>query len=123
MISIIAAFNERLLLGSGMSVSPLRNDANSSSPGIKSLREAARHVDNERDFKEYILSHLSKANSGSSTIRYERHPVRRILSTEKSRTNVSRLLSDPAVIPKDIRLVLIWLLRQHLRLQHKCLRR
>ncbi|EEP75619.1 hypothetical protein UREG_00465 [Uncinocarpus reesii 1704] len=70
-----ASFSERLLLGSGLSVSPLRHQANDNAPVPKSLREAARQVDNERDFKDYILSHASKANSSSTTIRYERHPT------------------------------------------------
>ncbi|EFW18488.1 hypothetical protein D8B26_005261 [Coccidioides posadasii str. Silveira] len=74
-IQKFAAFSERLLLGSGLSVSPLKNEVNGNTAAPKSLRDAARQVDNERDFKDYILSHSSKVSSNATTIRYERHPT------------------------------------------------
>ena len=67
-----ASFNERLLLGNGLCVTPLRSQQE---PVKRSLREVVSSIDNERDFNNYVSSFASKvANTGD--IKYERHPVR-----------------------------------------------
>ncbi|EEH23552.2 hypothetical protein PABG_05763 [Paracoccidioides brasiliensis Pb03] len=70
-----ATFTEKLLLGNGLCVSPLRNIPPVSGAEFKSLRDVAYEVDNEGDFKSYVLSHASKIASGVTEIRYERHPT------------------------------------------------
>lgn len=70
-----ATFNEKLLLGQGLCVSPIKTDG-SSSIAPKSLAEVVRQVDNEKDLHEYILSH--ERNEGavaSDEVKYEPHPV------------------------------------------------
>ncbi|KAL2219138.1 GTPase activating protein [Thermoascus aurantiacus ATCC 26904] len=72
-----ATFNEKLLLGSGLCVSPLKNGQSNGTVGPKSLREVVQQVDNQKDFNDYVLSHLS--NPGvmcSAEVKYERHPGR-----------------------------------------------
>ncbi|KAL9108732.1 MAG: hypothetical protein Q9227_006528 [Pyrenula ochraceoflavens] len=84
-----AMLNERLLLGNGLCVSPLKNQANGVVSQNKSLREVAQQVDNEKDFKDYILSFSGKAGSRPSEIKYEKHPA---LSTPKQ--------APPPVLPQ-----------------------
>jgi hypothetical protein len=68
-----ASFNEKLLLGNGLAVSPLtEGDAPSSQ---KSLRELVIEIDNEKDFNNYISSHISKVPPTLSEIKYEKHPT------------------------------------------------
>lgn len=71
-----ANLNEKLSLGNGLCISPLKGQVNGAMSEIKSLREVAQQVDNERDFKDYILSFSSKAASRTSDIKYEKNPVR-----------------------------------------------
>lgn len=68
----IASFNEKLLLGTGLCVSPLGDGA----AGPKSLREVVHQIDNQKDFNDYVLSH--SGNPGAVTApeaKYEPHPV------------------------------------------------
>ncbi|KAL4894179.1 hypothetical protein BDV59DRAFT_15417 [Aspergillus ambiguus] len=68
-----ATFNEKLLVGQGLTISPLKDGATS---GPRSLYEAVHHVDNQKDFHDYILSHESNPNAVSSEqIQYQRHPT------------------------------------------------
>lgn len=68
-----ASFNEKLLLGNGLAVSPLTGgDAPSSQ---KSLRELVMEIDNEKDFNSYISSHSGKVPPSLSEIKYEKHPT------------------------------------------------
>ncbi|KAI1910774.1 Rho GTPase-activating protein [Ophidiomyces ophidiicola] len=98
-----ASFSEKLLLGTGLSVSPLRNNGAGDAPIPKSLRDAARQVDNERDFKDYIMSHSSKANSNSNLIKYERHPTLITPQTQNASAHPKRqslsIHSTPAIPP------------------------
>ncbi|KAJ5395512.1 uncharacterized protein N7487_009815 [Penicillium crustosum] len=67
-----ATFNEKLLLGQGLCVSPLKTDAS----GPKSLAEVIRQVDNQRDLHEFILSHEGNPGAvASEQVKYERHPT------------------------------------------------
>ncbi|KAJ5397135.1 hypothetical protein N7509_005248 [Penicillium cosmopolitanum] len=70
-----ATFNEKLLLGQGLCVSPMKTDG-ASSIAPKSLAEVVRQVDNEKDLHEYILSH--EGNEGAvagDEVKYEPHPT------------------------------------------------
>ncbi|KAJ9286303.1 hypothetical protein DTO021C3_6196 [Paecilomyces variotii] len=67
-----ASFNEKLLLGTGLCVSPLKDAA----AGPKSLREVIHQIDNQKDFNDYVLSH--SGNPGAVTapeVKYEPHPT------------------------------------------------
>ncbi|OAX83031.1 hypothetical protein ACJ72_02614 [Emergomyces africanus] len=70
-----ATFTEKLLLGKGLCVSPFKDNPNANAPAFKSLRDVASQVDNEKDFKTYVLGHASKVASGSTEVKYEKHPV------------------------------------------------
>jgi Rho GTPase-activating protein RGD1 len=71
-LSKYAALSEKMLLGNGLCVSPLRSQAAGAS---KSLREIVQNVDNQRDFHDYILSFSAKAGSRQPDIKYEKHPA------------------------------------------------
>lgn len=72
-----AAFSEKLLLGSGLSVSPMKTGTgqNENGPMYRSLRVASQQVDNEKDFRQFVLSYSSKVGPEATPIKYERHPV------------------------------------------------
>ncbi|KAF3482324.1 uncharacterized protein GIQ15_05083 [Arthroderma uncinatum] len=65
----LASFNEKLLLGSGLAVSPMKTG--NATPD--SLREAARRIDNERDFRDFVISQAGKVPDTKPTPKYERH--------------------------------------------------
>ncbi|KAJ5116403.1 hypothetical protein N7456_000751 [Penicillium angulare] len=70
-----ATFNEKLLLGQGLCVSPIKGESNGS-VASKSLAEVIRQVDNQKDLHDFILSH--EGNPGAlagDEIKYERHPT------------------------------------------------
>ncbi|KAJ5110920.1 hypothetical protein N7532_001455 [Penicillium argentinense] len=70
-----ATFSEKLLLGQGLCISPMKTDG-SESLAPKSLAEVVRQVDNQKDLHEYILSH--EGNPGAvagEEVQYQRHPV------------------------------------------------
>ncbi|KAL6233551.1 hypothetical protein BDW75DRAFT_251934 [Aspergillus navahoensis] len=67
-------FNEKLLLGQGLSISPLKEPGEAATP--KSLREVIQQIDNQKDYHDYVLSH--EFNPGAVTseqIQYHRHPT------------------------------------------------
>ncbi|KAL2009178.1 hypothetical protein VTN00DRAFT_7372 [Thermoascus crustaceus] len=71
-----ATFNEKLLLGKGLCVSPLKNGQSNGAVGPKSLREVIQQIDNQKDLNDYVLSHSSNPGvTSSAEIRYERHPT------------------------------------------------
>ncbi|KAJ5463484.1 hypothetical protein N7475_008428 [Penicillium sp. IBT 31633x] len=71
-----ATFNEKLLLGQGLCINPLKTDANNGSFGPKSLAEVVRQVDNQKDLHEFILSHEGNPGAvASEQVKYERHPT------------------------------------------------
>ncbi|KAL4799403.1 hypothetical protein BDV19DRAFT_355026 [Aspergillus venezuelensis] len=66
-------FNEKLLLGQGLSISPLKDEIVGTP---KSLREVIQQIDNQKDYHDYVLSH--EHNPGAITseqIQYHRHPT------------------------------------------------
>ncbi|TKA76017.1 hypothetical protein B0A49_02927 [Cryomyces minteri] len=68
-----AAFNEKLLLGNGVLVSPIKKE--SDVPEQQSLRDMVSSIDNEKDLQNYITSFTPKVPARSKTIKYERHPT------------------------------------------------
>lgn len=70
-----ATFSEKLLLGQGLCISPMKTDGpNATAP--KSLAEVVRQVDNQKDLHEFILSH--EGNPGAvagEEVKYEPHPT------------------------------------------------
>ncbi|CAG8022584.1 unnamed protein product [Penicillium olsonii] len=69
-----ATFSEKLLLGQGLCVSPMKTDDGSVGP--KSLAQVVRQVDNQKDLHEFILSHEGNPGAiASEQIQYARHPV------------------------------------------------
>lgn len=73
MLTLSASFNERLLLGNGLCVSPLKGPGGDQ--GTWSLRDVVFQIDNSRDLNNYISGFASKVGSAGD-IKYERHPVR-----------------------------------------------
>lgn len=65
-----ATLTERLLLGNGLCISPLKNQT----APTRSLREVVQSVDNEKDFNDHVLSFSAKAYQRNPEIRYEKHP-------------------------------------------------
>ena len=70
-----ASFNEKLLLGNGLCVSPLKGQINIEAPQNRSMRDIVYEIDNGRDFNDYVASFAAKVGSKHGNIRYERHPV------------------------------------------------
>ncbi|KAG5292412.1 GTPase activating protein [Histoplasma ohiense] len=93
-IQKFATFTEKLMLGNGLCVSPLKNGVNSDAAGFKSLREVAAQVDDEKDFKNFILSHASKIGSGSAGVKYEKHPT---LATPPPQPTPLQTLNQPGI--------------------------
>ena len=69
-----ASFHEKLLLGNGLCISPLKGQ--NSNQGLRSLRDVIQQIHNTRDLDLYVSSFASKAGGKTSDIRYERHPVK-----------------------------------------------
>ncbi|KKA18500.1 Uncharacterized protein T310_7537 [Rasamsonia emersonii CBS 393.64] len=64
-----AAFNEKLLLGQGLCVSPLNS-------GSKSMREVIHQIDSEKDFNDYILSFAGNPGAvAAPEVQYTPHPT------------------------------------------------
>ena len=68
-----ATFNEKLLLGNGLAVSPLTDKESPNAQ--RSLRDVIYDIDNEQDFHSYIGSHKGKIPPRQSEIKYEQHPT------------------------------------------------
>ncbi|KAL8675254.1 MAG: hypothetical protein Q9168_000375 [Polycauliona sp. 1 TL-2023] len=67
-----ASFNEKLLLGNGLCVSPLKGQNNDRSP--RSLRDVVFQIDNTHDLDSYISSFSSRAGQRPTDIKYQPHP-------------------------------------------------
>ena len=68
-----ASFNEKLLLGNGLCVSPLKGQNNDE--GQRSLREILNQIDNAKDLQVYLLSFSGKTGAKAADFKYERNPV------------------------------------------------
>lgn len=69
-----AAQSERLLLGYGLAITPLKGQSPGASQS-KSLRDLASNINNERDFVEYVSGFTNKAGSRANEIKYQKHPA------------------------------------------------
>ncbi|KAK2608664.1 Rho GTPase-activating protein [Conoideocrella luteorostrata] len=69
-----AAFNEKLLLGNGLIVSPFQNQGAEGAGQPRSLRQAVAAIDNEKDTNDYVSSHHSKIQPYTE-VKYERNPI------------------------------------------------
>jgi len=69
-----ASFNEKLLLGNGIALSPLP-PSDPSAPAAHSLRDIVLEIDNKADFDNYLTGHVSKIPVRTSDIKYEQHPT------------------------------------------------
>lgn len=74
---VIATFNEKLLLGNGLVVSPLP-PTDGGAPQ-RSMRDVVLDIDNDKDFQSYILNHTSKIPARTEEIQYKQHPVSFVL--------------------------------------------
>jgi hypothetical protein len=71
-----ASVNEQLLLRNGLCVNPLKGSQTSGPTSeSRSLRDVAHQIDNEGDFRDYIMTFSNKAGTQSPEIKYERHPA------------------------------------------------
>lgn len=68
-----AALNERLVLGNGLCVNPLKTDGTESVPRARSLREITLSIDNERDLHQYVLENQTQMDAKTPEIKYEKH--------------------------------------------------
>ncbi|KIV89369.1 hypothetical protein, variant [Exophiala mesophila] len=69
-----AVQSEKLLLGYGLNITPLKAQSSSGMPVQKSLRELAASIDNEHDFADYVLAFTNQAEARPNEIKYEKHP-------------------------------------------------
>lgn len=66
-----ATFNEKLLLGNGLAVTPLGDGPKSQ----QSMRDLIYGIDNGADFNSFVGGHYSKVPARPSEIKYEQHPT------------------------------------------------
>lgn len=69
-IQKFASFNEKLLLSNGLSISPLKKDAD-----IRSLRDIVAAINNDRDMTDFVVSHHKSVPPRTGEPKYERHTV------------------------------------------------
>lgn len=68
-----SAFNEKLVLGNGLAISPISQEADGPAP--HSMRDMVYAIDNEKDLHSYIINQTSKMPPPHSEIKYEQHPT------------------------------------------------
>ncbi|POR39239.1 RHO GTPase-activating protein RGD1 [Tolypocladium paradoxum] len=69
-----AAFNEKLLLGNGLIVSPFKSPGGENVPQPRSLRHAVAAIDNARDLNEFVAAQHTKVQPNYE-VKYERNPI------------------------------------------------
>ena len=91
-----ATFNEKLLLGNGICVSPLKaNDGpEAATTQQRSLRDAVHSINNEQDLTGYIVSFAGRLGPGHPEPRYEKHHVRLLCEIHTAAWKLTLL--DPA---------------------------
>ncbi|QDS68513.1 hypothetical protein FKW77_010880 [Venturia effusa] len=92
-----ATFNERLLLGNGLLISPL-NDA--SSPAQKSMRELVSEIDNDSDFSSYVRSFSGKIPGRGVDLEYKKHPT--LVRSQPQPVAVQQPYRQPEPAPKPM---------------------
>jgi hypothetical protein len=75
-IQRFANLSEKLMLGFGLCITPMKGQSPipGQPPDSRSLREVASSINNERDFNDYVLGFANKAPSRPSEVKYEQHP-------------------------------------------------
>ncbi|ETI28294.1 hypothetical protein G647_00743 [Cladophialophora carrionii CBS 160.54] len=69
-----ANLSEKLMLGFGLCVTPMKGQPSVPGQPSRSLREAASSISNERDFIDFVLGSSNKAPPRAAEIKYEKHP-------------------------------------------------
>lgn len=69
-----AAFNEKLLLGNGLIVSPFKTPTPENAGQPRSLRHAVGAIDNVKDFNDFVAAQHSKVLPNTE-VKYERNPL------------------------------------------------
>ncbi|KND88063.1 RHO GTPase-activating protein RGD1 [Tolypocladium ophioglossoides CBS 100239] len=69
-----AAFNEKLLLGNGLIVSPFKSPGGDNMSQPRSLRQAVAAIDNVRDLNEFVAVQHTKVQPNYE-VKYERNPL------------------------------------------------
>ncbi|KAJ6444091.1 RhoGAP domain containing protein [Purpureocillium lavendulum] len=69
-----AAFNEKLLLGNGLIVSPFKAPGAENANQPRSLRQAVAAIDNAKDFNDFVAAQHSKV-APKTEVKYERNPL------------------------------------------------
>lgn len=69
------SLNEKLLLGNGLCISPLKNQPGGGPSDARSLRQAVQNMNNDKDLTDYILGHSTKVSTKPPEIKYEKHPA------------------------------------------------
>ncbi|TWU76993.1 hypothetical protein ED733_007476 [Metarhizium rileyi] len=69
-----AAFNEKLLLGNGLIVSPFRTQGPEGAGQPRSLRQAVAAIDNEKDLNDFVASQHTRIQPYAE-VKYERNPI------------------------------------------------
>lgn len=70
-----ASLSERLLLGNGLCVSPLKSQHSNNTVEARSQKDVVSTIDNDKDFQEYVLSFSNQSRPNASEIKYEKHPA------------------------------------------------
>ncbi|EXJ85592.1 hypothetical protein A1O1_05957 [Capronia coronata CBS 617.96] len=70
-----AGLTEKLILGYGLCITPLKGQSPASGSTTRSLREVTSSVNNERDLVDYVLSFTGRAAARPREIKYEKHPA------------------------------------------------
>lgn len=69
-----AAFNEKLLLGNGLIVSPFKTQGAEGAGQPRSLRQAVAAIDNEKDLNDFVAGQHARIQPYTE-VKYERNPV------------------------------------------------
>ncbi|OAQ68596.1 Rho GTPase activator (Rgd1) [Pochonia chlamydosporia 170] len=69
-----AAFNEKLLLGNGLIVSPFKTQGAEGAGQPRSLRQAVAAIDNEKDLNDFVASQHARIQPYTE-VKYERNPI------------------------------------------------
>ncbi|EFY93152.1 beta-chimaerin [Metarhizium acridum CQMa 102] len=69
-----AAFNEKLLLGNGLIISPFKTQGAQGAGQPRSLRQAVAAIDNEKDFNDFVAGQHTRIQPYTE-VKYERNPL------------------------------------------------
>ncbi|OAL26229.1 hypothetical protein AYO22_04407 [Fonsecaea multimorphosa] len=69
-----ADLSEKLLVGFGLCIAPIKGPSPIPGQGTQSLRQLASDVNNEKDLADFVLGFSNKAPTRPNEIKYEKHP-------------------------------------------------